>query len=215
MIVLGGRRSVGGLHIQGLHTQKDPAVSSWLSSWQREYSAIRKLNPRRSSAALAAFESLHDAFRGSLRRYFARRVRDDSEAEDLVQDVFERLAKRDEPVEGERVGGYVFETANSVFTDRLRRRRSRRADVHDQFDEQLHGEAVDSPEELMLQRERIARASAALLELPERTRAIFVLRRLEGMAYLSIAARLEISVSAVEKHMERAVRHLAARLDPK
>ena len=209
---MGPRRSLGGLHIQGLQIQKDPVVRR---SWQREYLAIRKLNSRRSSAALAAFESLHDAFRGSLRRYFARRVRDDSEAEDLVQDVFERLARRDEPVEGERVGGYVFETANSVFTDRLRRRHSRRADVHEPFDEQAHGETAASPEQLMLQRERVEHATEALLELPERTRVIFVLRRLEGMPYLSIASRLEISVSAVEKHMERAVRHLAARLDPK
>lgn len=177
--------------------------------------AIRKPTFRRSPAALAAFESLHKAFRASLQRYFARRIRDDSEAEDLVQDVFEKLAKRDEPVEGERVGGYIFETANSVFTDRLRRRRSRQADVHEQFDEKVHGETVASPEQLILQRERLARATDALLELPERTRVIFALRRLEGMPYLDIAARLEISVSAVEKHMERAVRHLAERLDPK
>jgi len=43
----------------------------------------------------------------------------------------------------------------------------------------------------------LARATAVLLELPERTRVIFVLRRLEGMRYLDIAARLGISVSAV------------------
>ena len=175
----------------------------------------RKPNSPRSPAALAAFESLHNAFRGALRRYFARRVRDDSEAEDLVQDVFERLAKRDEPVEGERAAGYIFETANSVFTDRLRRRSSRQADVHEQFDEQAHGETVVSTEQLVLERERVARAIDALQELPERTRVIFALRRLEGMPYLTIAARLEISVSAVEKHMERAVRHLAERLESK
>jgi RNA polymerase sigma-70 factor (ECF subfamily) len=65
-----------------------------------------------------------------------------------------------------------------------------------------------SPEHVLLGRERLARATAVLLELPERTRVIFVLRRLEGMKYLDIAARLGISVSAVEKHMERAVARL-------
>ncbi len=43
---------------------------------------------------------------------------------------------------------------------------------------------------------------------------IFVLRRLEGMKYLDIAARLGISVSAVEKHMERAVARLAESVEP-
>ena len=47
---------------------------------------------------------------------------------------------------------------------------------------------------------------------PERTRAIFLLRRLEGMKYLDIAARLNISVSTVEKDMQRAVAHLTTRL---
>jgi DNA-directed RNA polymerase specialized sigma24 family protein len=34
--------------------------------------------------------------------------------------------------------------------------------------------------------------------MPERTRTIFVLRRIEGMSYKDIAGRLGLSVSAVE-----------------
>jgi len=51
-----------------------------------------------------------------------------------------------------------------------------------------------------------------LLELPERTRVVFVLRRLENLSYSEIGLRLGLSVSAVEKHMLRAVRHLATRM---
>jgi RNA polymerase sigma-70 factor (ECF subfamily) len=60
-------------------------------------------------------------------------------------------------------------------------------------------------------RQSLQTAVAALQALPERTRTIFVLRRLEGHAYRDIADQLGISVSAVEKHMVRAVQHLAAR----
>jgi RNA polymerase sigma factor (sigma-70 family) len=49
------------------------------------------------------------------------------------------------------------------------------------------------------------------MDLPERTRTVFVLRRLEGQSYREISLRLGLSVSAVEKHMLRAVRHLLAR----
>ena len=59
---------------------------------------------------------------------------------------------------------------------------------------------------------RSARATAALLELPDRTRIIFVLRRLEGMKYSEIAHKLGISVSAVEKHMLRAMSYLTERM---
>jgi RNA polymerase sigma-70 factor (ECF subfamily) len=65
----------------------------------------------------------------------------------------------------------------------------------------------------LLGKERLVRATAVLLELPERTRVIFVLRRLEGMRFNDIAARLGISVSAVEKHMQRAITHLMRRIE--
>jgi RNA polymerase sigma-70 factor (ECF subfamily) len=42
---------------------------------------------------------------------------------------------------------------------------------------------------------------------------IFVLRRLEGMRLNDIAKRLGISVSAVEKHMQRAIIHIMRRID--
>ena len=52
----------------------------------------------------------------------------------------------------------------------------------------------------------------ALLELPERTRAIFVLQRFEGLKYKEIADRLGISASSVEKHMMSAIKHIFQRM---
>lgn len=163
----------------------------------------------------AARHALDVRYRASLTRFFSRRVPDAAEVDDMVQDVFERLLKRGRVAELElqQIGGYVFSIASSVIADRLRRRQVRHAGEHDPFDSRKHGDVDFSPEDVLLGRERLARASAALLELPERTRTIFVLRRLEGMKYLDIAARLSISRSAVEKHMERAIAHLNARLD--
>jgi RNA polymerase sigma-70 factor (ECF subfamily) len=160
----------------------------------------------------ASLTALNDGFRASLRRYFARRVQDGGDIEDLVQQVFERLIKRGNVSGIEHLSGYVFQTASSVFADHLRWRQSHHADSHQQFDEHHQSDVDFSPEHVLLEREKLARASAVLLELPERTRVIFVLRRLEGMKYLDIAARLNISVSAVEKHMERAVARLAESL---
>jgi RNA polymerase sigma-70 factor (ECF subfamily) len=46
---------------------------------------------------------------------------------------------------------------------------------------------------------------AALDALPPRARAVVILRRFENLTYPQIAQRLGISVSAVEKHMGRAM----------
>lgn len=152
-------------------------------------------------------------FRGSLLRFFERRVRDRIEAEDLVQDVFVRLAQRGDLHQIEFLGGYVFETASSVLRDRARRRAARAADAHDSYDVERHGGVDFAPDRVLDGRERLRQASAVLLELPERTRHVFLLRRVEGLRYQDIAARLQISVSAVEKHMQRALAFLLQRMD--
>lgn len=163
----------------------------------------------------AALERLDRAYRPSLLRYFGRRTRDRADLEDMVQEVFVRLIKRGgtSSLERQNLSAYMFETASSLLKDRARRQQTRHADAHEPFDQDRHAGEDFSPEHVMLDREKLARATAVLLELPERTRVIFVLRRLEGMRFNDIAARLGISVSAVEKHMQRAVTHLMRRID--
>src|SRR5271167_4317650 len=73
--------------------------------------------------------------------FFGRRVRDHAEVEDMVQDVFLRIAARDSTDTIEQLDGYVLRTASSVLTDRIRRRSARRADLHVVFNPDVHGEA--------------------------------------------------------------------------
>lgn len=164
-----------------------------------------------TDAATRLLGKRFELLRGPLRRYFLRKVPDQAEADDLVQDVFLRIVKRGGAEQLERFDGYVFETAASVLKDRLRRRAARAADRHIPFEPADHAELDVSAEEGLAAREALRAATAALMELPERTRTVFILRRLEALPYGEIAARLGLSVSAVEKHMLRAARHLVAR----
>jgi RNA polymerase sigma factor (sigma-70 family) len=77
----------------------------------------------------------------------------------------------------------------------------------------MHGEEHLDPERLLRGREDLQAATASLLCLPERTRTVFILRRLEGQKYRDIAQHLGISVSAVEKHMIRAIEHLSSEME--
>jgi RNA polymerase sigma factor (sigma-70 family) len=151
------------------------------------------------------------ALRGALTRYFARHVSDQSEIDDLIQDVFLRIVKRGGSYRLDNFDGYVFETAASVLTDRFRRRKVRHADQHLSFDPDLHGGVDLGPESVLAGRNALRRTTMVLMDLPERTRTVFVLRRLEGQSYREISLRLVLSVSAAEKHMVRAVRHLLAK----
>ena len=145
--------------------------------------------------------------------YFRRRLRNDDEVEDLVQDVFARIVARDSEAPVEHLGGYVARTAASVLADRARRRSSRHAESHVEFDADWHADEEIDPERVLSGKEDLHAATAVLLSLPARTRAVFVLRRLEGYRHGEIAHHLGISVSAVEKHMVRAIRHLSTEME--
>ena len=68
-----------------------------------------------------------------------------------------------------------------------------------------------SPERVLLSKASLKEALELLEELGERTRNIFVLFRLENMKQKEIAAFYGIGQSTVEKHVMKAVLHLAAR----
>src|SRR3546814_13357512 len=97
-----------------------------------------------------------------------------------------------------RSSAYVFETASSVLTDHLRKKITHRDHLYEPFDQNRHGEKDFSPEHVLIYRQQLEFTSAMLLELPEETRSIFLLRRVEGMKVKDVAARLGISVSSVE-----------------
>jgi RNA polymerase sigma-70 factor (ECF subfamily) len=164
-----------------------------------------------SDSTDGVFARRSEALRGALIRFFQRYVRDSDEADDLVQEVFLRIVKRGSCDQLQSLDGYIFQTASSVLKDRSRRRRTRHSDRHVSFEPEVHSGMTAGPDSLLLSRETLLEVSRVLLELPENTRQVFVLRRLEEMPYREIALRLGISVSAVEKHMLRAVRHLIAR----
>ena len=167
----------------------------------------------RDQATHAALAQEAKPVRRWLTGYFRRRVRDDHEVDDLVQEVFVRIVGRNSEAPVGHLGGYVARTAASVLADRARRRSVRQADLHVEFDPDYHGDEEIDPERVLSGKEELHAATAALLSLPERTRSVFVLRRLEGWRHADIARHLGISVSAVEKHMVRAIRHLGTEME--
>ena len=148
-------------------------------------------------------------YRAPLTGFFATRVRNPSDVDDLVQDVFVQLIRRAEGGPIEHVEQYLFQVAANVLRDQGRRRQVRHADEHDAYDEDLHALATEiSPERVLLGEESLARVTEALSTLPERTRDVFLLRALERCKFGDIARMLGVSKSTVEKEMARAMAHL-------
>lgn len=148
-------------------------------------------------------------FRPALVQYFRFKLSDPQEVDDLVQEVFVRVTARHRGGEIENIGGYLFQTAASVLSDRHRRRTVRHADAHIEFDNDRHSGTDFDAARILEAKQLLQLAINALELLPEKTRNIFILRRVEGQAYKDIARQFGITVSAVEKHMARAIRAVA------
>lgn len=153
------------------------------------------------------------AHRREVQSYLTRKLRDSETAADLTQETFLRYAEQHQgggAVSHER--SYLYRTAHNLAVDHVRRQQRERTDnVPD--DALLHvAHDSPSPERTAAGRADLARVRAALLELPERTRQIFVLARIEGLTYAAVARRLDISESSVQKHLAKAVQHVMRRM---
>ena len=172
----------------------------------------RPLLPNRSTAddRLQRFEELIDRHRAPLLRYFSRKLPDTNreDLEDLVQDVFVRMARMEDIMRLENPQAFVFKVAGNILKDRQRREIVRASATRSLSDTQAE---LRSPERVLLAQQQLEEVRALIDSLPQKVRDAFLLSRLEGLSYNDIAEVLNVSVSSVEKYIMRALKVLASR----
>ena len=151
-------------------------------------------------------------------RFFAARLRSMTAAEDLVQDLYVRVASLDSDEPVENPSAYLYRLASNLMLDRLRsdRRSGARDSAWVQSQRlELGGEAVaDEPsaEQNVAGRQRLAQLTRAIADLPPKTRRAFELHKLEGLTQEETARALGVSRKTVEKQISAALQRLLARL---
>jgi RNA polymerase sigma factor (sigma-70 family) len=150
-------------------------------------------------------------WRPALMSFFLRRIRNHQEAEDLTQEVFARLLGKGGAM-GALADAYVFQVAANLLRDGARRWK-----VREDYRvlaaplQELAAESLD-PARVAIGRDALSALVGALETLPDRTRTIFILYRIENIEMDVIAESYAISKSAVKKHVMRAMTTLMARM---
>src|SRR5215470_15493293 len=166
-----------------------------------------------------ADRSIAEAFerqRVRLRGFIRRRVPDPADAEDVLQDVFYELveaARLVRPVE--QVGAWLLTVARNRITDLFRKRRFEAIDREDEDGNDL-GEllpAADAgPEFALARRILLEELAAALEELPDEQRSVFIAHELEGRSFKELAATTGTPINTLLSRKRYAVLHLRRRL---
>jgi len=159
--------------------------------------------------------------RARLRNFIRRRVPNEADVEDLLQEVFCELVEANRllmPIE--YVTGWLFRVARNRITDLFRKKRpenftdraARDEDGELQRLEDLLPSPDAGPEALYVRSVLLDELEFAIGELPAEQREVFVAHEMEGRSFKELSAESGVSVNTLLSRKRYAVLHLRQRL---
>ena len=163
------------------------------------------------------------AQRGRLLQFIRRRIPNEAEAEDVLQDVFAELVESYrllKPVE--QAAAWLFRVARNKITDLYRRKKAVSLEnelvsgFDDEEDSLLLADVLpahdDSPENRLLRETLMEALAEALEELPPNQRQVFVWHELEEKTFREMEAETGVPLKTLISRKHYAVQHLRKRL---
>jgi RNA polymerase sigma factor (sigma-70 family) len=159
--------------------------------------------------------------RSRLRNFIRKRVPNEADVEDLLQEVFYELVEANRllmPIE--HVTGWLFRVARNRITDLFRKKRPETfsdAALEDENGELLQIEDLlpspdAGPEAIYVRNMLLDELELALDELPDEQRDVFVAHEVEGRSFKELSAESGVNVNTLLSRKRYAVLHLRERL---
>ncbi len=171
----------------------------------------------------AAFTELVEKYKQPVMNFVFRTLRDETEAEDLAQNVFLQVFKSRARYERTaKFSTWLFTIARNLCLNEIRRRSRHPAEsleeTHSENDDQPSRQYEDKkvflPTENVLHGELAKKIDEALAELPENQRTAILLCRQDELSYEEIAEILDCSLSATKSLIHRGRESLKEKLKP-
>ena len=147
------------------------------------------------------YNNLYRTHAESLRNHLYFKFGDLNQAEDVVQEAFIKLWAKCSTIIYTKAAGFLYTVAKNLFIDNIRSKKvslsfeKNMIQTHDNEDPYFH----------LRTKEFQSKIEQAIAALPEKQREAFLLNRIEKLTFKEIAEKLEISQTAVEKRISKAL----------
>src|SRR5580704_7127256 len=155
--------------------------------------------------------------RRRLFHFIRQRVDDEGDAEDILQDVFYELTEAYrlmKPIE--QVGAWLYRVARNRIIDRFRKKKPGAEVLREEGAprlEDLLPSPNAGPEAMYARGVLLEEFDAALEELPEEQRDVFVAHEMDGKSFKQLAEETGLSVNTLLSRKHYAILHLRRRLE--
>lgn len=174
-------------------------------------SSNRELAVLVSQGDRQAYNQLYQRFYNPVYSVMLQYTKNIEDAEDILQLTFLRLwEKRQELAAVETLEDWLFIIARNEFLNRFRKRRQE--DNYRHYLLQVFSEESQSPEELLITRQKEEWMQKAVAALPDRQKEAFILTRQHGLTYEKVATTMNVSKETVKEHISRALKSIRSYL---
>ena len=163
---------------------------------------------KQEGMSLEQYRAVFDEHFDGLRNFLYYKTGDATVSEDIAQEAFIKLWEKRDSIRMETVKTFVFTIGNNLAINHLKHMQVR----YNFANRTVDMEKSQDPQFLMEEQEFKERLQLIIASMPEGSREVFLMNRLEDLTYAEIAERLGISVKAIEKRMSKALKVLREEL---
>ncbi len=179
---------------------------------EKEHITFDLLN-RLKNGDMLAFDKVYQLYSHKLFSFVFRILKNEDEAEDIVQEVFVKIwESRERLGDFKLLNSYIFTIAYNQSIDLIRKRIHNSKYLEHLKNASILQESVSIITDVEFN-ELSNQVDGLIQNLPERQKQVYLLHREEGLTYPEIAERLGISKNTVENHMVKALKYLRENMD--
>jgi RNA polymerase sigma factor (sigma-70 family) len=141
-----------------------------------------------------------------LRRWLKKHGSKSLDADDLIQAGYEKLASLASVADIERPRAYFYKVIKRLVVDQRRHAQVVSIELVPDISDLATADEVASPERIVSGLQDLEKLLLAITALPEATKTVFVLKKIDDLSQREIATRLNISEGMVEKRLVQAGR---------